>query len=132
MTDAPRARPLSPHAMHWRWHITMVASILNRVTGVGLYGGLLLFTLWALALASGLQAYGVYESLARSPLGYLALIPLTFSLLYHMAAGVRHLLFDAGVGFDVKSATLSSWLCLLFALGGTVLVWICVFARGGL
>lgn len=132
MTDAPRARPLSPHAMHWRWHFTMVASILNRVTGVGLYGGLLLFALWALALASGADAYGLYVMVAKSPLGYLALVLLTFSLLYHLAAGVRHLLFDAGVGFDVKQATLSAWLSFLFALVGTVLVWICVYARGGL
>ena len=52
-TPGARPRPLSPHVMHWRWHITMAASILTRVTGVGCYIGLLLVAGWALALASG-------------------------------------------------------------------------------
>ena len=67
MADAApglRPRPISPSVTTWRWHITMVASILHRVTGVGLYGGALLLMLWALSLASGPDAYAVFTGLA--------------------------------------------------------------------
>jgi succinate dehydrogenase / fumarate reductase cytochrome b subunit len=51
-----KARPLSPHVQIWRWHVTMAASILHRVTGMLLYLGLLVLAGWALALADGLEA----------------------------------------------------------------------------
>ena len=46
-------RPLSPHLQIYRWYFTMALSIAHRVTGVGLALGLVLFTWWLLALASG-------------------------------------------------------------------------------
>ncbi len=55
MTEASpgvRERPLSPHLQVWRWHVTMLTSILHRVTGVGLYGATLLAAAgWAAFLA---------------------------------------------------------------------------------
>ncbi len=65
MADAApglRPRPISPNIQLdggiWRWHVTMVASILHRATGVGLYVGALLLMAWALSLAAGPDAYG--------------------------------------------------------------------------
>ena len=46
---APRARPLSPHLLHWRWHVTLAASITNRLTGGATYVGMLILAGWALA-----------------------------------------------------------------------------------
>ena len=56
MTEANRGvreRPRSPHLQVWRWHVTMLTSILNRVTGVGLYGAFLIGAIWAVCLAAG-------------------------------------------------------------------------------
>ena len=54
---APEARPLgaplSPHLQVWRWHVTMLCSILHRVTGVGLYVGAFVVTAWLVALGHG-------------------------------------------------------------------------------
>jgi hypothetical protein len=41
-----RVRPLSPHLQVWRWHVTMLASILNRMTGGALYAGALVVAAW--------------------------------------------------------------------------------------
>ena len=49
----PDQRPLSPHVSVWRWHVTMATSILHRATGVGLYGGAVLLTIWLYAVADG-------------------------------------------------------------------------------
>ena len=80
MADAApglRPRPISPQIQLnggiWRWHLTMVASILHRATGVALYGGALVLMLWALSLASGADAYAVFTGLAGSILGKIAL-----------------------------------------------------------
>jgi succinate dehydrogenase / fumarate reductase cytochrome b subunit len=126
MADAApglRPRPISPSVTTWRWHITMVASILHRVTGVGLYGGALLLMLWALSLASGPDAYAVFTGLAGSILGKAALILLTLCAFYHLGNGLRHLSWDSGYGFKPKTADATAWLVIGFALVATLLFW---------
>ena len=46
-----RVRPLSPHLQVWRWHVTMAASILNRMTGGALSVGAVVVFAWLMALA---------------------------------------------------------------------------------
>ncbi len=125
-----RPRPLSPHLQVWRWHITMAASILTRATGVALYVGLLIVAGWAVALASGRDAYGVYMGLLGSWLGKLVLFGLTVSIFYHLAAGIRHLVFDSGRGFAPRTANMSAALCIAFGLAAALVVWALAFAIG--
>lgn len=119
----PQDRPLSPHMSIWRWHITMATSILHRATGVALYVGALIVAGWAIALASGRDAFDSYFALLGSPLGLLVLFGLTFSLFYHLANGVRHLVWDTGKGLDPKSADMSGWAAIAFGVVATVLIW---------
>lgn len=122
--------PLSPHLQIWRWHATMAASILTRATGVALYVGILIVAGWALALASGPDAYGAFMGVMASPLGKLVLLGLTVSIFYHLAAGIRHLAFDTGRGFDPKFANMTAIGCIVFALLATVVVWAIAIATG--
>ncbi|MDQ0466814.1 succinate dehydrogenase / fumarate reductase cytochrome b subunit [Caulobacter ginsengisoli] len=125
-----RERPMSPHLQVWRWHVTMLTSILHRMTGVGLYVGALIGAGWALALASGPDAYHGYMSLLASPLGRLVLFGLTVALFYHLANGLRHLVWDSGKGLDIKTANFSSILIIAFALAASVAVWAIAFSIG--
>ncbi|HLZ84179.1 MAG TPA: succinate dehydrogenase, cytochrome b556 subunit [Caulobacteraceae bacterium] len=122
-TPGARPRPLSPHVMHWRWHITMAASILTRVTGVGSYIGLLLVAGWALALASGEEAYETFTGLLGSIPGQVVLFGFTVSVFYHLAAGVRHLAWDLGMGYEKSAANASAWAAILFAIVASLAVW---------
>jgi succinate dehydrogenase / fumarate reductase cytochrome b subunit len=122
-TPGARPRPLSPHLTHWRWHITMAASFLNRVTGVACYVGLLLVAGWALALASGQQAYERYMALLGSIPGQVVLFGFTLAVFYHLAAGVRHLVWDLGKGYEPHAASASAWAAILFAIVASVVVW---------
>lgn len=126
MTEARigRNRPLSPHLQVWRWHITMAASILTRATGVSAYVGMLLLAVWAVCLASGPSAYTTCMALFGSPLGLLVLFGLTLANAYHLAAGVRHLVFDSGKGFRPHAADASAWAAIAFALVASVLLFI--------
>jgi succinate dehydrogenase / fumarate reductase, cytochrome b subunit len=135
MTDAPRGlppRPMSPHLQVWRWHITMWASILNRATGMALYVGALLLAVWAIALAAGPDVYYAYMSLLASPLGRLVLFGLTVSLFFHLANGVRHLVWDAGRGFQVKTANAATVFVFAFTIAATLAVWVIAAMTGAL
>jgi succinate dehydrogenase / fumarate reductase cytochrome b subunit len=135
MADAApglRPRPISPSVTTWRWHITMAASILHRVTGVGLYGGALLLMLWALSLASGPDAYALFTGVAGSIFGKGALILLTMCALYHLGNGLRHLAWDSGYGFKPKTADATALLVIGFALVATLLFWGLLAVSGAL
>lgn len=120
---APRERPLSPHLQVWRWHITMATSIAHRASGVALYVGALIGAAWAISLAQGPEVYAAFKHLLGSPLGKLVMFGLTLSFFYHLANGVRHLVWDAGKGLDVKTANATSVLVFAFAAAATVAVW---------
>ena len=135
MTDAPtglRERPKSPHLTVWRWHITMLTSILHRATGVALYGGALIVAGWAIALANGPEAYGQYKALLGSPLGKLVMFGMTVAVFYHLANGVRHIVWDAGHGLDLRSANASSIAVLAFTAAATLAIWLIAGMTGAL
>ncbi|HEY9217733.1 MAG TPA: succinate dehydrogenase, cytochrome b556 subunit [Phenylobacterium sp.] len=126
MTDATRRlreRPLSPFLQVWRWHATMLCSILHRVSGVGLYIGALIFAGWAIALARGPEAYDFYLGLLGSIPGQALLILLTAGVCYHTANGVRHLVWDTGHGLDLRSANASALFVLGFTAVATIAFW---------
>ena len=134
MTDAkvPRERPLSPHLTVWRWHVTMAASILHRITGVGLYLGALIVAWWAIALASGPEAYRQFMGLIGSPLGKFVLFGMTVSFFYHLASGIRHSIWDLGHGLTLKSANALAVASFAFAIAATAAVWVIAYMTGAL
>ena len=116
-----RPRPLSPHLTIYRWPVTMATSITHRVTGVGLALGSIVLAWWLVSIASGPEAYGTFTAIAGSWIGQIALFGFAWSLAYHLLNGVRHLAWDTGYGFDIKTADATSWfvivLSVLLAIG---------------
>jgi succinate dehydrogenase / fumarate reductase cytochrome b subunit len=123
-------RPLSPHLQIYRWYLTMALSIGHRVSGIGLALGLILFTWWLLALASGPEAFATVQAVMHSWIGVLFLFIYTFVLFYHLGNGVRHLVWDAGYGFDIEIAARSGIAVLAFAGIMTVLTWFVIAVAG--
>ncbi|MBS0611866.1 MAG: succinate dehydrogenase, cytochrome b556 subunit [Proteobacteria bacterium] len=123
---ATPSRPLSPHLQVYRWRATMLSSILNRMTGLILTAAFALLCIWLMAVASGSESYACVARLLRGPLGVLLLLGVGASLSFHLLTGVRHLLWDAGLGFDKSTARRTSWLVfagtVILTLG--LLVWV--------
>ena len=119
-----RARPLSPHLLIYRWQIGNTLSILHRLTGVFLTLGFLALSLWLVALETDAQSYRFATHVFASPLGWLALLGWTFAFFYHLLNGVRHLLWDAGRGFERVERRLSGWLAVIGAVVLTLCVWV--------
>ena len=119
-----KERPLSPHLQVYRWQITMVLSILHRMTGVGLAFGTLLVTGWLFSVTLGEDAYYIFYKLCKSLVGQALIFGFVFALFYHFFNGIRHLFWDAGKGFDMKTATISGWAVVMLSVFATTFFWV--------
>ncbi len=124
-------RPLSPHLQIYRPMLTMVMSIVHRITGAGLYFGTVLLAWWVTA-ASSPNAYAKVEWFMGTFIGRLVLFGYTWALIHHMLGGLRHLIWDTGRGFGPSER---EWLAAANLVGSivlTVVLWIVGYlAMGG-
>lgn len=124
-------RPLSPHLQIYRPQWTMVFSILHRITGVALAVGTLLLVYWLLAAAAGPEAYADARTLIGSWFGRILLLGWSYALFYHLLNGIRHLFWDAGLGFELATAYASGWLVVAGAVALTLLAWLAGYGMLG-
>jgi succinate dehydrogenase / fumarate reductase cytochrome b subunit len=125
-----RPRPLSPHLQVWRWHVTMTASILFRVTIGAATVGMAILVGWLAVLAFGPDAYATAVRLAASPLGLIVGFGLTVVLFSLLLNGARHLLNDAGAALTLKPANLVSNIAVWGPVPLAILFWALLFATG--
>ncbi len=117
------ARPLSPHLQIYKMPISMLMSIVHRITGAGLYFGTVIVACVLVAAASGQDAYNAVTGwLAWWP-GQIVLIGYTWALLHHLAGGVRHFIWDTGRGYALDTVDVMSWGSLAFSAAATALIW---------
>jgi succinate dehydrogenase / fumarate reductase cytochrome b subunit len=102
----------------------MTLSILHRGTGLALAVGFLVLAAWLVSAASGAVEYADFMALVATPFGRLLMIGWTFAFFYHLANGIRHLVWDAGHGFEKSQATASAWFVLVTATVATVIFWV--------
>lgn len=119
-------RPLSPHLGIYRWQITMTMSILHRATGVALAAGSLALVYWLVAAAMGPDAYAQAQTLFATWPSQVLLWGWTFAFFYHLCNGIRHLAWDAGWGFEIRTLYVTGYsVCLLaLALTFSTIVWV--------
>jgi succinate dehydrogenase / fumarate reductase cytochrome b subunit len=120
-------RPLSPDVQIYRPQLTSVLSISHRITGIALSIGTILLISWLIAAAAGPHAYSFPHGFIRSWLGLLLLFGWTFSLFFHLCNGIRHLVWDAGYGFELLTIYASGWAVVAAASVLTAGAWIAGF-----
>ena len=121
------SRPLSPHLTIWRWGPHMLASILNRVTGVGLaIAGAGALVWWLAAAASGEKAYTDFTGWATSWLGIAIAVGLSWAFFQHTLSGIRHLVMDIGAGYELNTNKFWAVATIVGAVVLTGLFWLYV------
>jgi succinate dehydrogenase / fumarate reductase, cytochrome b subunit len=131
-TPALRPRPLSPHLQIYSPMLTMMMSIVHRITGAALYFGTLLLAWWLIAAASGPNAYANFEWFIGSLIGRLVLFGYTWALIHHLLGGIRHLIWDTGRGLEPAERELLTMMNLVGSIVFTLIVWtIGYFTMGG-
>ena len=109
----------------------MAASITHRITGVGLAIGSLLLTCWLLALADGPESYLAVQGFLGSWIGRLMLLGFTWSLMYHLCNGIRHMFWDIGYGFEVATANRTAWAAFTGSIILTGIAWFLAYSCRG-
>ncbi len=117
-------RPLSPHLQIYRPMLTMMMSIIHRMTGAALFFGTALLAWWLLAAATGPEAFATAQWFMGSILGRLILLGYTWALIHHMLGGIRHLVWDTGRGFDLPTVEIMAKATLGGSIVLTLIVWV--------
>jgi len=120
--------PLSPHLQIYRWHISSLISITQRISSVINLLAIILIFFWLLVLSFGESNYELFLLISNSFIGKFILIGFTWSMSFHLLSGIRHLIWDLGYGFEIKTANISGTIVIIFSLILTIIFWL--FARG--
>ena len=120
--------PLSPHLQIYRWQISSLLSITHRICGVINLLALILIFFWLLVLSFGESNYELFLLTINSFFGKFILIGFIWSMSFHLLSGIRHLVWDLGYGFEIKTANISGIIVIIFSLVLTIIFWL--FGRG--
>ncbi|WP_347833679.1 succinate dehydrogenase, cytochrome b556 subunit [uncultured Planktomarina sp.] len=127
MADVNRGnRPLSPHLTIYRPQMTSISSIFVRITGNALLAATLLLIAWLLAASTSAAAFAWVQYVITSWFGDLVFLLSLWALWYHTLGGLRHLIWDAGRGLELKAAERMGWMMIIGSLLLTALtvIWI--------
>ena len=127
-----RPRPLSPHLQIYKPILTMMMSIVHRITGAALYFGMVLLAWWLIAAASGPNAYADFEWFIGSIIGRIILFGYTWALMHHLLGGIRHLIWDTLHGLEPAEREMLALMTIIGSIALTVALWVIgYFAMGG-
>lgn len=122
MADVNRGnRPLSPHLQIYRPQITSTLSILHRLTGIGMAVAAALVVWWLVSAAISPQYFATADAVLTSWVGIVVLIGALWALWYHLLNGIRHLVWDIGLGFELDTVSKSGWAVVVGSIVLTVL-----------
>lgn len=122
MADVNRGnRPLSPHLTIYRPQLTSMSSILVRVTGIALVVSAMLVVWWLLAAATSEAYFAVANRVITSFVGDVVMVLSLWGLWYHSLGGLRHLIWDQGVGLEIETAEKLGWVVVIGSFVLTVL-----------
>ena len=115
--------PLSPHLQIYRWHVSSLVSIVHRTTGILNLLGLIFICFWISSAGISENLFECFSVLLKSFIGKFILIGFTWSMSYHLLSGIRHLFWDLGYGYEIKTANLSGIIVILGSLILTIILW---------
>lgn len=120
-----RRLPVFLNLAQIRFPIGAIASIAHRVSGVLLFIALPVLAVLLDASLRDEAGFASVRGLFSSPLSLVVAGVLTWALVHHVLAGIRHLLMDVGIGGELERARTSARLVLIAApaLAVLLLVW---------
>lgn len=125
-------RPMSPHLQIWRWHPTMLSSILHRASGIALFLVIIKLSIFLAVLAAGPEVFMNYSGLFYSPIGAIGFFIAAGILSFHMLNGIRHIVWDSGRLLEPKVANMMSVAIIaVAAVIAVLLTYILVSSVGG-
>ncbi len=117
-------KPLSPHIQIYKWHISSLVSISNRITGIINILAITLMCIWFALILLGESNYEIIKIFLQTFVGKFILIGITWSFSFQMLSEIRHLIMDLGYGFDLKITKITGLLVIFGSLILTILIYL--------
>jgi succinate dehydrogenase / fumarate reductase, cytochrome b subunit len=124
-------RPRSPNIQNYRPQLTSVLSIANRIAALISAVAIIAFVAWLVAALLGPQSYEALYAVVASPLGRAVLVIATFAFFLHLCGSIRHLFWDAVIGFELRTIYASGWAVVAASLLLTAAAWLIGLAVRG-
>ena len=120
--------PLSPHIQIYSWNISSLISISHRVVGVVNIVILTLVCLWIALLLLGEANYKYIKFFLQSFFGKFLIVGIIWSFTFQILSEIRHLFWDFGYGFELKTSKISGLIVIFGSLILTILIYL--FGKG--
>ena len=118
--------PLSPHLQIYKWQISSLLSITHRIVGVVNIAAITLISFFVIFLMCGEQYYGMANTFLQSFFGKFIMVGLSWSFSFHVLNELRHLLWDIGFGYDLKTSRITGTITIV----GSFVLAIVIFLIG--
>ncbi len=116
--------PLSPHIQIYNWHISSLVSISHRITGIINFASLTLICFWVSYLVLGKDNYEIIFIFLNSFIGKFLILAIVWSFSFQILSEIRHLFWDYGIGFELKTANITGSLVIVGSFALTLLFYI--------
>ena len=118
--------PLSPHIQIYNWHISSLISISHRITGIINIILITLICLWTALLLLGDTNYELIQKFFQTFFGKFLIMGTVWSFSFQILSEIRHLFWDLGLGFELKTSKITG----LLVIFGSFILTIFVFILG--
>jgi succinate dehydrogenase / fumarate reductase cytochrome b subunit len=118
--------PLSPHIQIYDWHISSLISISHRITGIINIILITLICFWTALLLLGDINYELIQKFFETFFGKFLIMGTVWSFSFQILSEIRHLFWDLGLGFELKTSKITG----LLVIFGSFILTIFVFILG--
>tara|TARA_B100000749_G_scaffold276743_1_gene264505 strand:- start:606 stop:989 length:384 start_codon:yes stop_codon:yes gene_type:complete len=116
--------PLSPHIQIYSWNISSLISISHRITGVINILVLTFVCLWISLLLLGETNYDYTKFFLQSIFGKFTILGIIWSFSFQILSEVRHLFWDLGYGFELKTSKITGLIVIFGSIIFTILIYL--------
>ena len=114
--------PLSPHIQIYNWHISSLVSISHRITGIINIILITLICFWTALLLLGNTNYDLIQKFFETYLGKFFVVGTIWSFSVQALCEIRHLFWDLGYGFEIKTSNITGLLAIFGSVVLTILI----------
>ena len=116
--------PLSPHIQIYNWHVSSLVSICHRITGILNIGIITIICFWVIFLTMGNSNYELIQNFLKTFLGKFIIIFAVWSFLFQILSEIRHLFWDFGLGFELKTSNITGLIVIFGSFILTILIFV--------
>tara|TARA_B100000579_G_scaffold428482_1_gene438704 strand:+ start:412 stop:792 length:381 start_codon:yes stop_codon:yes gene_type:complete len=114
--------PLSPHIQIYNWHISSLVSISHRITGIINIIIVTLICFWVAYLLLGNSNYEIIQKFFQTYIGKFLIAGIVWSFSFQILSEIRHLFWDLGYGFELKTSNITGLLVIFGSLFLTIII----------